>query len=215
MVRLGIFNKYTPNQKHYKSCLYNKKPLLVVEGPAGCGKTMIACLAAKELWTSNDNKLERLILTRPLVTVNNESIGYLPGTIDEKMQPWVETFSSYLDDTKLKSNSLFVPLGFIRGATWDNSLVIADEMQNSTKQQMLTLLTRIGYNTKLVVIGDCTQSDLSTSSNGLLDLKEKLANRKLSIDAYYQFDEFVDVVQLGEDDIKRSPFVQFMTKLYS
>lgn len=203
-----IVSKHTPNQARYNSHVYNHKPLLIVEGPAGCGKTMIACAAARKRINDPDDKLDRLILTRPLVTVGNENIGYLPGSIDEKLQPWTDTFKTYLDDARIDSS--FIPLGFIRGTTWDNSLVIADEMQNSTKQQMLTLLTRIGFNSKLIVIGDCTQSDLEFPDNGLKDLQERL----LSNDDLNDTEAFVDVVHMGKQDIKRSPFVRYITQVY-
>ena len=207
---MWITSKYTPNQARYKALLYNHKPLLIAEGPAGCGKTMIACVAAKKRLNDPDDKLDRLILTRPLVTVCNESIGYLPGTIDDKLQPWVDTFRTYLDDSAARIDSCFVPLGFIRGTTWDNSLIIADEMQNSTEQQMLTLLTRIGFNSKLVIIGDCSQSDLDSPVNGLSQLKERV-----SMSSDPEVDTFVDLVCLNANDIKRSPFVRFVTRLYT
>jgi phosphate starvation-inducible PhoH-like protein len=209
---MWITSKYTPNQARYNAHLYNQKPLLIVEGPAGCGKTMLACNAARKRMDDPDDKLDRLILTRPLVTVNNESIGYLPGTVDAKMQPWVDTFSVYLDDSAMRIDSCFVPLGFIRGTTWDNSLIIADEMQNSTKQQMLTLLTRIGFNSKLIVIGDCTQSDLDSPDNGLADLKDRVyENEQLVAEA----EVFIDVIRMNASDIKRSPFVRYVTQMYT
>ena len=92
----------------------------------------------------------------------------------------------------------------MRGHTWDNSIILADEMQNSTPEQMKTLLTRVGRNTKLIINGDNSQSDIGIP-NGLSDLRSRLTTTE---------DEYFDVIQLTSDDIKRSPFVKFIHELY-
>lgn len=192
--------KYTTNQKRYIECLKNPKPLLVVEGPAGTGKTMLACEISEQMFFDSDNKYVSLIMTRPLVSVEGENIGHLPGTMGEKTGPWSEALSGYM----MENNYRFQPLGFMRGQTYDNTIIIADEMQNSTPSQMLMLLTRIGYNSKLIITGDALQSDLKSSSNGLRDLTDRI-----------QEGEYSDYIKLNDDDIKRSGFVKYIYSIYT
>jgi len=194
----------TKNQKDLKHAIFSSRTLTLVEGPAGTGKTMLSCEYAVKLIQEEDNKYERLIVTRPLVGVNQEQIGYLPGSMLEKTAPWTDVIQNYTPE----NNFEFIPLTFIRGHTWDNSIIIADEMQNSTCEQMKTLLTRVGYNTKLIINGDSNQSDLDVTNNGLVDLKHRLADIE-----YFSRVDF-DLIQLTSEDIKRSPFVKFIYELY-
>ena len=134
-------------------------------GPAGTGKTFIACHTAVEQLKST--KIEKIIITRPIVSVE-ENMGFLPGSINEKMDPFTrpifDVLSSSYDKKEIqlliKKNIIEIsPLGFMRGRTFDNAFIIADEMQNSSPNQMKMLLTRIGENSKLVITGDLEQSD--------------------------------------------------------
>ena len=104
--------KYTTNQKRYIECLKNPKPLLVVEGPAGTGKTMLACEISEQMYFDSENKYESLIMTRPLVSVEGEDIGHLPGTISEKTGPWTEALSGYM----MENRYLFVQMAL--QASW-------------------------------------------------------------------------------------------------
>ena len=198
-------NKLTPNQKEYKSKLYNNKPLHIVKGHAGTGKTMIACETAESLITSYDNKYEILVMTQPLTTVSNEQIGFLPGEIDNKICPWSSTMQEYLNQP-YGIDYKFVPLGHMRGKTWNNSIIIADEMQNSTVSQMKTLLTRVGQNSMLIIIGDVLQRDIPDDEvDGFSDLLNRITS--LSCDIH-------DVSYLGTEDIKRSLFVKEIMTIY-
>lgn len=157
---------------NYLNLLENQKPsIVVVTGPSGTGKTMQACkMAQKKLY---DGFYDRIVLTRPAVTAGNESHGYLPGDLYEKMDPWIKPSLDYLGPYQKKIE--VCPLAFMRGRTFDKSWIIADEMQNSSKEQMLMLLTRIGFGSKLVVIGDTEQTDLvSDTYTGLDDLLNRL-----------------------------------------
>jgi phosphate starvation-inducible protein PhoH and related proteins len=191
----------TPNQKKIKRSIFGPKTLTVVKGPAGTGKTMLSCDFAIRLLHDEDNKYERLIVTRPLVGVMQEQIGYLPGNIDDKIAPWTDVIDNYTKSSPVE----FIPLVFMRGHTFDNSIVIADEMQNSTPEQMKTLLSRIGYNTKLILNGDPYQSDIR-DENGLHDITERMTK--------YGDCEYYDFIELTKEDIKRSEFVKFIYTLY-
>lgn len=209
---LHIYTPKTPNQIIYNNILKkDEEYLLSVIGPAGTGKTFLACLEAIE--RLKENKIEKIVITRPVISVEEENIGFLPGNLEKKMDPWVRPiYDVFLDFyTKKEINELIFnnkieisPLGFMRGRTFKNSFIIADEMQNSTPNQMLMLLTRLGTNSKIVITGDLNQSDLG-DKNGLQDLIEKL-EKKPSNNFY--------LVKLNEMDIQRSKIVSEILNLY-
>ena len=182
---------------NYIKLLETPKPsIVIVTGPSGTGKTMQACkVGQKQLY---NGLYDRIILTRPAVTSGNESHGYLPGDINEKMDPWIKPSLDYLGPFQKKIETC--PFSFMRGRTFDKSWIIADEMQNSTKEQMLMLLTRIGFGSKLVIIGDPEQSDISGYS-GLDDLMNRLV--------------VSDEISLARlTNIYRSPVVEEVLKMY-
>jgi len=196
----------TPGQEKYLKAIHGSKPILVATGPAGCGKTMFACqYAAEKIKTRESSKL---ILTRPIVAAD-EDLGYLPGDADSKMEPWarpmVDVFEEHLTRNQLAGYVKIEPLGFMRGRTFNNSIIIADEMQNATQNQMKMLITRIGENSKMIVMGDLNQTDLLDQKNGLIDLIERLGD-----DEY----EYIDRVVLGDDDVLRSPAVSEILRIY-
>jgi phosphate starvation-inducible protein PhoH len=118
---------------------------------------------------------DRLVLTRPAVSPSEESHGFIPGTLDEKMNPWIKPALDYLGPHQRKLEAC--PLSFMRGRTFEKSWIIADEMQNSTKEQMLMLLTRIGFGSKLIILGDPAQTDLPGDAyTGLDDLLNRLVS---------------------------------------
>ena len=195
------------NLKVYRRLLENPKINMVIgTGPAGTGKTKTPC--AVGLNHLVDRNYERMVMTRPTVAVGNEQLGFLPGDIDDKMRPWVSHMMEYVNNYNLRfieDKIDVVPLGYIRGETWHDRYIIADEMQNSTVMQMKTLLTRVGENTKLVITGDLSQSDLEQDDNGLSDLLRRLETTDFS---------FCDHVAFTEDDVVRSEFVKQIIKLY-
>lgn len=210
--------KSTPNQDKYIESL-NRKRVVVVSGPAGTGKTMLACsYAIQEL---NKQTFKKVLITRPVVSVDEE-LGYLPGDLNEKMFPWmipiydnftIFTAKSTLDQMINSGKIEIVPLSFIRGRTFHDSLVIADEMQNATQNQMKTLLTRIGLNSTLVITGDLSQCDLKTEEqNGLLDFITKF--QKYKITNSITDDEFIDLVELDKSDVQRSETVAHILNIY-
>lgn len=208
----NLYTPKTPNQILYNNILNkDNEYLLSVVGPAGTGKTFLACL--KGIEKLKENKVEKIVITRPIVSVEEENIGFLPGNIEKKMDPWVrpihDVFLEFytkkeLNDLILNNKLEISPLGFMRGRTFKNSLVIADEMQNSTPKQMLMLLTRLGINSKIVVTGDLNQSDLG-NKNGLNDLIEKMERK--TYENFY-------LVKLDETDVQRSNIVNEVLKMY-
>ena len=195
----------TAGQCKYMRILQSPKPIIIATGPAGSGKTMFACqLAAENLMNRNIN---RIVLTRPIVGAD-EDMGYLPGEMERKMEPWtkpmIDVFENYLTRGQLAHYVYIEPLGFMRGRTFDNAYIVADEMQNSTPNQMKMLLTRLGKNTKLVITGDLNQSDLGNKS-GLKDLTNRMDGLNLN---------YIEHVTMDNNDILRHPAVSEILKIY-
>ena len=187
----------TKNSQLYYSFLNDDcKKLVIGHGVAGSGKTFIA-----SNYALSGQKQRKVILTKPLKTVAEENIGFLPGDISEKICPWIKSF---LIGQKVNNKYEFIPLGFMRGLTFHNSIILADEMQNSSPEQMYMLLTRLGENSKIIIMGDIEQKDINTKS-GLEDLLERLNNCN---------DNQIAIVEFLNNDIERSNFVQTISNLY-
>jgi phosphate starvation-inducible PhoH-like protein len=195
----------TPGQCEYLRVIQTHKPIVIATGPAGSGKTMFGCQVAAEKLANKGCK--RLILTRPIVATD-EDMGYLPGEMERKMEPWIrpmmDVFENYLTRSQLEKHVCIEPLGFMRGRTFNDSFIIADEMQNSTPNQMKMLLTRLGDNSKLIVMGDIKQSDLGPR-NGLADVVKRVNGLEL---------EYIEHVIMDDEDILRHPAVAEILKLY-
>ena len=199
-------------QRDYNRMLYSpNKQMVFAIGPAGTGKTMLACIAA--ITGYNDKSYKKIIMTRPVVSVE-EDIGYLPGTLEEKMDPWIrpimDIFGEYYNQADIqfmiKEKILEIcPLAYMRGRTFKDSFIIADEMQNSTPIQMKMLLTRIGDDSKMVVTGDLNQHDRKYGENGLKDIYDKVKGKQL---------KRIDSVVFQHVDIERSPIVRDILELY-
>ena len=206
----------TENQKLYVDLLNDNKASIVVStGPAGCGKTLFACITAiQELMSGN---VQKIILTRPIVAVEEEEIGFLPGNLIHKMDPWTRPIFDILlefyqqKDLDLMLNSGVIeisPLAYMRGRTFKRSFIIADEMQNSSPNQMLMLSTRIGEKSKLVITGDLKQSDRS-HTNGLLDIMDKIR--------FYNNinnESMIRLIEMNETDVRRSLVVSQILDMY-
>lgn len=168
-------------QIRYKSLLENRLiPVVVSTGPAGTGKSLLACNSAA--LALKQGHVNRIILTRPAVSVD-EQHGFLPGTLEAKMDPWVRPLTDALgrhfrpQQIRMMMEDRLIevcPLAYMRGRTFDGSWIIADEMQNSTPNQMQMVLTRIGDGSKMVITGDPKQHDRGFETNGLMDLVTRL-----------------------------------------
>jgi phosphate starvation-inducible PhoH-like protein len=218
--KLNFEKKYTaksPGQINYKSHLYDKNlDILVCSGPAGTGKTALAC--EYSLDTLHSKNCEKVIITRPTISIE-EDLGFLPGDINHKMMPWTapiyDIFQEYFPKTELDyyiQNKIIevCPLGFIQGRTFKNAIIIADEMQNSTPSQTLMLLTRIGENSKMILNGDLKQTTIQ--NNGLYDVINRINLKYPSEDDKYN--NGFGVVKLKTEDIQRHPMVEKVIRLY-
>lgn len=217
------YHPRTSNQNNYYKALKNKNNELIIgTGPAGTGKTLFACQAAVNALALKN--IEKIIITRPLKSVENEQLGYLPGTIKDKLDPWTrpiidtlnELLSKEVVDKMLRSQTIELsPLAFMRGRTFKNAFIIADEMQNSSPTQMRMLTTRIGENSKLVINGDINQSDYNNEDNGLKNLLDKINiyNHEY-IDRYLKKRDNIIVIQMNSSDIQRSSIVRTILDIY-
>lgn len=199
----------TPNQKRMYSAIY-KYDMMFCIGPAGTGKTYTAiALAVKFL---KDKKIKKIILTRPAVEAG-ENLGFLPGDLKEKLDPYMQPLYDALNDMlpAAKLNSYFedgtieiAPLAFMRGRTLENAFVILDEAQNATLGQMKMFLTRMGENSKFIITGDVTQIDLPPhQASGLLQTCQMLRN----------IDD-INFIFLNEIDVMRHPLVSKIIKKF-
>ena len=182
----------TPGQCRYMLALRSPKPIVIGTGPAGSGKTMLACQIALEHVTRYQRP--KIVLTRPIVAAD-EDMGYLPGDMDQKMEPWTkpmfDIFEQYFSYNQIDRFVKIEPLGYMRGRTFSDTLIIAYEMQNATPNQMKMLLTRVGEGTKLIVTGDLEQSDLGPE-NGLEDLIYKMQCHDL---------EYITHIRMEDEDV--------------
>ncbi len=179
-------------------------------GPAGTGKTLLACQAAVKAFLQGE--VDRIIVTRPAVSAD-EDLGFLPGTLEEKMAPWTrpifdvfrEYFYSGEIESMIKEGVIEIsPLAYMRGRTFKDAYIIADEMQNATPNQMKMLLTRIGTNSKMVVTGDLAQAD-RLKDNGLIDFIKHLDNKDSSR---------ISTVRFNKGDIERHEAVKEVLAIY-
>jgi phosphate starvation-inducible PhoH-like protein len=199
----------TVNQRRYLEAI-ERNDLVLGVGPAGTGKTYLAVAMAVSALLSK--RVSRIILTRPAVEAG-ERLGFLPGTLQEKVDPYLrplydalfDMMESEKVDKLLERNTIEVaPIAFMRGRTLNDSFIILDEAQNSTTEQMKMVLTRTGFNSKMVVNGDITQIDLPPGKrSGLIDALEVLRGV-----------EGISMVQFDERDVVRHNLVQRIVKAY-
>jgi len=181
---------------------------VIASGPAGTGKTYLSVVYAVSLLKKAE--IKKIILTRPVVEAG-ENLGFLPGDLKEKIDPYLRPLYDALNDVlgietvdKMIEKGVIeiAPLAYMRGRTFDDAYVILDEAQNTTKTQMLMFLTRMGFHTRLVVTGDVTQIDLRQSS-GLMHAKKVLKNI-----------QEIKFIELSKMDIVRHPLVQKIIESY-
>ena len=195
---------HSPNQEALMQAI-DDKGVVVALGPAGTGKTYVAI--AKAVEALEDGRVDRIVLTRPAIEAG-ESLGYLPGEMEDKLAPYLRPLYDALGDRlggkRLKSlradgSIEIAPVAFMRGRTLNNAFVVIDEAQNCTYGQIKMLLTRLGWHSTMVLTGDPDQSDLLPGMSGLSDI----ANRMEAL-------EDIEVVRLKEADIVRHPLVASM-----
>ncbi len=199
----------TIGQKRYVDSVL-KNTVTIGVGPAGTGKTYLAVAAAVAAF--RDKKINRIILTRPAVEAG-ERLGFLPGDLQSKVDPYLrplydalfdmlgaETYQKYLE----RGNIEVAPLAYMRGRTLDDSFIILDEAQNTSREQMKMFLTRMGFNSKVVITGDVTQIDLpADKTSGLKEAIRVLKNV-----------EGIGICELTDQDVVRHVMVQRIIKAY-
>lgn len=199
----------TLGQRHYVSEI-RKKDIVFGIGPAGTGKTYLAVVLA--VVALKENKVKRIILTRPAVEAG-ESLGFLPGDLQEKVDPYLRPLYDALHDVLGPEQSAkafergiieVAPLAYMRGRTLDDSFIILDEAQNTTPEQMKMFLTRLGFGSKMVITGDVTQIDLPRGKNsGLIEAKRIL-----------QGIQEIGFISFSESDVVRHSLVQKIITAY-
>lgn len=202
------------NQEKYIDMLTDWEKLIVfATGPAGTGKTMLAVLAA--IKALRHGEINKIIITRPAVGVDDETHGYLPGDLNQKMEPWtrpiidvmLEYYKPQEIDKMLEEKTLEIaPLAYMRGRNFRNSWIIFDESQNATVNQMKMALTRLSVGSKMIVTGDLNQLDKQFRlDNGLKDFIERLQQAN---------SQAIGVVHFATKDVQRHPVVTEVLKLY-
>jgi len=202
-------NPKTLGQKRYLEAIQDHDITFGI-GPAGTGKTFLAMTMA--VIALKEEKVSRIILTRPAVEAG-EALGFLPGDLYEKLAPYLRPLHDALQDLlpmeevqKQMERGIveIAPLAYMRGRTLNNAFIILDEAQNSTAEQMLMFLTRLGFNSKAVITGDPTQIDLPPSKNsGIIEAKQVLSKV-----------EGIALCELDKRDVVRHPLVQRIVQAY-
>jgi phosphate starvation-inducible PhoH-like protein len=213
LVTKKIRNKFlTESQKDYYELLINNQ-IVLCSGPAGVGKSYISMKAAVDLLLDPANSYEKLVIVRPAVEAE-EKLGSLPGNVEEKLDPYI--FPSYYllnkiigkeAREKLKEAEIIevFALAYMRGMNIDNTILIFEEAQNATPNQMKLLMTRIGYNSKFFISGDLEQTDRykDKKQSGLWDALQRFKN----------IDD-VGVFEFSDKDIVRNPLISKLLKRY-
>ena len=220
VVNINQFNKkqsvtIIPRNKNQESyvlkLLDESKDIVFGLGPAGTGKTLLAVQVAVKLF--KEGKIDKIIVTRPAVSVD-EDLGFLPGTLEQKMAPWTrpifDVLREYFDARQIEGMIEegiieIAPLAFMRGRTFKDSFILADEMQNATPNQMKMLLTRLGEGSEMVVTGDLAQAD-RLKDNGLIDFICHLETHTNTA--------HLDVVRFEQKDIERHDAVKEVLEVY-
>jgi len=204
-----------PRNRHQETyilkLLDDSKSIVFAIGPAGTGKTMLAVQTAVKKF--KEGSIDKIIVTRPAVSVD-EDLGFLPGTLEEKMAPWTrpifDVLREYFDARQItgmieEGIIEIAPLAYMRGRTFKDAYIIADEMQNATPNQMKMLLTRLGENSEMVVTGDLAQAD-RLKDNGLLDFINQFESHGQN--------KHLDVVRFEQGDIERHDAVKEVLQVY-
>jgi phosphate starvation-inducible PhoH-like protein len=201
------------SQARYMSALkktHNK--IIIATGPAGTGKTLIGTeYGIREFLTGN---YEKLIFTRPAVSAD-EDLGYLPGTLEDKMAPWVRPiydilykFISPTEVTMMLTEKIIeiAPMAYMRGRTFKNTWIVADECQNTNVNQFKMLLTRLGENSRMVITGDLDQHDRHDEINGLADFLDKFKGCRSSS---------ISSIEFNKGDIEREEVIKEVLDIYA
>lgn len=215
-LKINNTKKLTEKQIRFLAIAEDKgTELMFIDGPAGTAKTWLSVYCGLELF--QQQLIEEMIYVRSAVESSDQKLGFLPGAQDDKMAPYLEPFKDKLEELLSPIDIKYlqeeeriygIPVGFLRGASWENKFVLVDEAQNLSEKELITIMTRIGKNCKVFICGDAMQSDIGsrTGFNNILNLFTDEASKSHGIHTF----------QFTEEDIVRSQLVKFIiTKLKS
>lgn len=209
-IKIDIKSK-TPNQKKLVNLIKNKE-IVICSGLAGTGKTYISCAVALDL-LKNDPRYKKIVIVKSVTTLKDEEIGFLKGTMKEKMEPFMFSFLHNFEKIigkqaveNLRANNMIeeMPIAYMRGINIDNSVTIIDEAQNISIDNIRTIMTRLGEDSKMIFLGDENQIDIKKKSESSLNF---------IINKFKDFDE-VGTIVLGEDDVVRNPLIKKIEQIF-
>lgn len=199
------------NQKKLTQAIKNCD-VTICTGPAGSGKTYLSCLQALSDLKNND-KIKKIVLVKSVTVLDTESIGYLKGDLDSKMEPFMYSFTGNFEkiigkvafeNLKLQGFIEILPISYMRGVNIDSAVVVVDEVQNITIENMRTILTRLGQDSKMVLLGDAKQIDTKNKNNNSLAFLTK----------HFKNVDKIGVVEFTKDDIIRHPLIKVIEDIF-
>ena len=210
-LRLDVKCK-TENQKKLIN-LIKEKEIVICAGLAGTGKTFLTCFQALDLLKKYPETYKKIVLIKSVTTLKSEEIGFLKGTLEEKMEPFIYSFVNNFEkiigkvQTELLRKEHIIetlPIAYLRGINIDNSLVVIDEVQNISIENIRTILTRIGYNSKMIFLGDVKQIDSKNKKDSAL---------RFLLDKFSHIDE-IGTIELGTEDVVRNPLIKKIEEVF-
>ena len=203
----------TENQKKLVYAITNNE-ITIASGLPGTGKTFLACAEALKLIKDTKTPYQKVILVKSVTTLKDEEIGFLKGTMEEKMEPFMDSFLDNFNKiigeantTKLRNLGYIQikPIAYVRGRSIDKSVIIIDEAQNVSLDNMRTLMTRIGDNSKIIILGDVKQKDIRNKKESSLEIV---------LDKFKEKDKFGVVELRNEEDIVRNPIIKVIEDIF-
>lgn len=205
------FKCRTKKQKEFVESIRNKE-ITIVTGPAGSGKTFLACAECLSLLKNNPDKFKKIVIIKSVTTLADESLGFLKGSLDEKLAPIMYSFMhnfekliGHYHTENLKQFKIIeeLPIAYMRGITLDESLIIVDEVQNISVDNIRTIMTRIG-SSKMIFLGDTEQIDIKNKN---------LSSLNFIVEKFKGMDE-IGIVEFTEEDIVRNPIIKKLEKIF-
>jgi phosphate starvation-inducible PhoH-like protein len=203
----------TENQKKLVQAIKDNE-IIIASGFPGTGKTFLACAEALKLLKNPETAFKKIILVKSVTTLKDEEIGFLKGTMEEKMEPFMDSFLDNFNKiigegltTRLREMGYIQikPIAYVRGRSIDNSIIIMDEAQNISLDNMRTLMTRIGENSKMIILGDVKQKDIRNKKESSLEVV---------IDRFKERRGFGIVELRNEEDIVRNPIIKIIEDIF-